>query len=197
MKIVNKDKMFTLISVDKKIDSEGAVKLELNGNPFLPRDFNSKEYCKYQLIIYGIIEQNKFIKKISEYVGGFIDIEELENKKLDFWSDAYQIGVFEFEKYEEVVKPFEENDWIKEHKSLIDYFYKQSDLQTEDNVRWRKFIDNLEFFLKKESGNSEMKNEFLEGKTESINANKKAVALTKRIFNLIEQYKAEENENGS
>jgi hypothetical protein len=193
MKIVNEDIMFTLNSVDKKLELENAVKLELNGNPFLPRDFNGKEYSQYQLIIYGLKNQNDFIKKISEYVGELIDVEELENKKLDFWSDAYQIGEFEFEKYEEIVKPFEKEDWVNEHKSLVDYFYKQSDLQTKNTVRWRKFIDNLEFFLKQESKKSEMKNEFLKDSQESINANKKAVELSNRILNLIEQYKTEEN----
>jgi hypothetical protein len=188
--------MFTLISVDNTT-KENTVKLELNGNPFLPRDFDTKKYFKYQLIIHGLRRKNEFLKEVSKFVDDFIDIEELEDKKLDFWSDGYQIGEFEFEKYEEIIEPFEKKDWISEYKSLIEYYYQNSDNRTKDYIRWRKLIDNLEVFLNKEIGNYEVKSEFLADNQEVVNSNKKAIELANKIQNLIEQYKIEEKENGS
>lgn len=196
MKIVDENKIFTLISVDKTTEGN-SVKLELNGNSFLPRDFDAKQYFKCQLIIHGLKDEDKFLKEISEFVESYIDIEELENKKLDFWSDGYQIGEFEFDKYDEIIEPFEKEDWIAEYKGLIEYHYQNSDNRIKDYVRWRKFIDNLEVFLKKEIGNNEAKNEFLTDKQESVKMNKRAIELANKIQNLIEQYKKEEKENGS
>lgn len=187
--------MFTLISVNKKTEVGSSVQLELGGNPFFPRNFKAEDYKKRELKIYGIKEENEFIEKVSQFIGEYIDVEELENKKLDFWSDGYQIGEFEFYKYEEIVSPFQNEDWIAEHKSLIDYFHRKSDSQTKDNIRWRKFIENLEFFLKKDIENSEAKNEFLKDKREVVNENKMAIKLANKILNLIEQYKIEEKES--
>jgi len=194
LEIVNKDKMFTLISVIKKTEIKNAVSLKLDGNPFLQRDFTGENYRKYELIIYGIKEENEFIKRINEFVGDYIDFEELENKKLDFWSDGYQIGEFKFDTYKEIITPFEKEDWIEKHKFLIKYFYEESDFHRNDSVRWRKFVDNLEFFLKKEIKNSQAKTEFLRDKQKSGNDNKKAIELANKILNLVEQYKIEEGE---
>lgn len=195
LKIINANKMFTLISVDKKVDARNTIEVGLNGKPSLPRNFKAEEYRKYKLIVYGLKEEEGFIEKMSKFIGDSIDIEELENKKLDFWSDAYQIGAFEFDSYEEVVIPFGKEDWIAEHQSLIAYFYKQVDKYRKDKVRWRKFMDNLEFFLQKEVFNSEAKNEFLKDKGEVVNKNKKTIDLANRILNLITEYKAAAEES--
>lgn len=184
--------MFTLISVDKKAEAENLIQLNLNGNPFLPREFKD-EYKNYQLKIYGLKNESVFLSEIGKYIGEFIDIEEVENEKLDFWSDTIQIGEFKFEKYEEIVTDYGIEDWKREYQSAIRYFYKQYDNHTKDTVLKRKFIDNLIFFLKKEIDNSERKNEFLGEKAEMNNPNKKAIELANKILNLIEQYKKEEN----
>ncbi len=186
MKIVNENKIFTLISVDKTTEGN-SVKLELNGNPFLPREFNAKKYFKYQLVIYGLKNENKFIKEISEFIESYIDIDELENKKLDFWSDGYHIGELEFDGYDEIVEPYEKEDWIKEHKELIEYHHRNSDNSIKDFYRRRKFIDNLEVFLNKEIGNYKTKNEFLTDKQKAVKTNKKAIELANKIQYLIEQ----------
>jgi hypothetical protein len=49
--IVDENKMFTLISVDKTTKNK-TVKLELSGNPFIPREFDAKKHFKCQLIIH-------------------------------------------------------------------------------------------------------------------------------------------------
>jgi len=197
LKIVNADKMFTLISVNKKANSENIVQLKLDGNPYLPREFKSEEYKKYELEIYGIKDQSRFITKMSEFVDSYIDFEELDNKKLDVWSDGYQIGEFTFTKYEEIIQTFEKEDWIDKQKSLIAYFYKKSDEHIKDSVRWRKFIDNLEFFIKKEIENTETKNTFLKKIKGTGDKNNSKYVLANKILNLVEQYKQEERENGS
>jgi hypothetical protein len=103
MKIVDENKMFTLISVDKTTEGN-SVKLELNGNPLLPGEFDANKYRKCQLIIHGLKDENKFLREIRKFVKSYIDIEELENKKLDFWSDGNQIGEFEFDRYDEIIR---------------------------------------------------------------------------------------------
>ncbi|MGH1364555.1 MAG: hypothetical protein ACRBF0_13425 [Calditrichia bacterium] len=187
MKIVDSNSMFTLISVDGESTKDG-VKLKLEGNP--------QKQFKYQLLIYGLKKKSEFVKEISEFVGAFIDVDELKDSKLDFWSDAYQIGEFEFERYEEIVKPFEMEDWISKYNSLSKHYAKCSENYSTRNLRWRKFIDNLEFFLKKEIGNYEAKIEFLAEDQKATNSAVKAFELARGIQNLLEQYRIEEQKDG-
>jgi len=191
MKIVNGNKIFSLISVDEHSELDDAVKLELNGNPFIPRNFNDKAYYKYQLVIFRIEDRDHFIDQINEFVGDYIDIEVTEDGKLDFWSDAYQIGTFIFEKYEEIVKPFEQEDWINEYETLFEYCIKQNDYQVKQSMRWTKFVDKLKFSIMKETTNSEKRIEFLKGKTEALEFNKKRLAFSQKILNMIDQYENE------
>lgn len=184
--------MFTLISFEKKANSENILQLKLDGNPYFPREFKSEEYKKYELEIYGIKEQNRFITKMSQFIDSYIDIQKLENKKLDICSDDYNIGEFEFIKYKEIIQTFEKKDWIDKEKSLIAYFYKTSDEHIKDSVRWHKFLSDLDFFIKKEIKNTKTKNIFLKGKRCSINSNNVKIELASKVLKLIEQYKKEE-----
>ncbi|MGB0870737.1 MAG: hypothetical protein ACPGSD_14160 [Flavobacteriales bacterium] len=188
MKIVNGNKIFSLISVNEHSELDDVVKLELNGNPLVPRNFNDKAYHKYQLVIFGIEDRDHFIDRIKVFTGEYIDIEVTKDGKLDFWSDAYQIGTFIFEKYEEIINPFNQKDWINEYKTLVEYCIKQNDNQVKQSMRWTKFVDKLKFSINKETTNSEKRIGFLKGKTEALEINKKRQAFSKKILKIIDQY---------
>lgn len=181
--------MFTLISVSKSTENN-AVLLKLDGN-----SLDVKNFSKYWLVLHGLKEESEFIQKISVYIDSFIDVDEIEAGKLEFWSDAYQIGIFEFATYEEVIKPFEIEDWITAYKSRVKYHRLESAKHTKDEVRWRRFVDTLDTLLKKEITNYKVKNEFLADNTNAIQANLKAIDLAKKIQNLIEDYRLEEQKD--
>ena len=184
LKIVDSNSMFTLIDVSKSTEHDAVI-----------LKFDAVRYYKYQLIIHGLNEENKFIQKMNEFIDAYIDVDEIEPGKLDFWNDAQQIGIFDFTTYEEVVEPFEIADWISAYESQGIYFQQQNARHTKDEVRWGKFIDNLDVFLKKELRNYEAKSEFLAENQEAKKANIKAIDIAKKIQNLIEDYRIEEQKD--
>lgn len=192
MKIVNSNINFVLESVELG-EKPNSIEIKLNRNPFIPKEFQSEDYKHCKLILEGLKNSKKSRAILSEFLESFIDIEELDNNILDFWSDGIQIGEIEFKNYYEEIKEFEEKDWISEHRKLIQYFHNQSNQSTQDYIKWRKFLKNIEFNTKKEIDNLESKNEFLQvkNKQESVNSNKKVIEFANRILQMINQYKNE------
>ena len=192
MKIVNSDINFVLESVEKT-NSSNSISIELNRNPFIPREFNKEEYVRCKLVIEGFERPNQTVDILKKYIGDFIDIEKTENGTLDFWSDGQQIGEFKYKDYQEEITKYQQSDWISEHQKLIEYYYNQTDQSTQDYIKWKKFVDNLEFNTIKEIENLKSKNQFFMAKNqqESIKANEKVIEFANRILTMINQYKKE------
>ena len=189
--------MFKLISIKKITGNENHVELILDVNIFFSRTINIDNYKKLKLKIYGINNDKQFINEIEKYVNENIDFEEIENKKLDIWSDAHKIGEYAFDKYEEEISEYDVQDWINEFKRLNTFFYQIYDAQTKKSLLWNDVIKNLTFQLDKEIKNTELKNEVVEKDSEVFNRNISKMKFAKKIITIIEQYQLEEKSNGS
>ena len=181
--------MFTLVSV--KNGEEGGVELEFDTTPWLPREVDPERYKRTRLFIYGLREEETFIAKLENYTGDFIDIEQLESKNLDFWSDAEQIGVYSFDRYSEIIEDYGINQWQEQYKSLCDQYHKLNDAYNQESLVWSRFVENVRFLLNKEVTNTKIKDQFLGPGSRSRDLNDKTNKLASKVLNLIEQYENE------
>ena len=190
MHIVDSNTFFTLISVILGNTSD-SIEIELERNPFVPREFNPEAYKRYKLTLYGVIQAKALTAGLRKFIGDYADVDEIEAKTLDFWSGDYQIGEFEFDHYLEEVKNFTLEDWISEHERLIGYFYAQSDDFSTRSNAWSTFINGLELYARKQIKNLTVKNEFLNANNQqkSAKANEKVIEFAKRIMRMIDEYK--------
>ncbi len=172
--------MFELLRIEY---SEGSTEmiLHLSRNHYFPEKFNSENYEKDEVKLIGISEPKNLHKKLSEFLNDSIDIEKLENGKLDFWCDQIQIGEFEVEKFEERTLKFNKTDWIESYEYLLNEYLKKREINIKENRIYNEFTDKVEKFIEKERNKNKLKFTFF-----NTDSNKKK--LIKEKNNLIDKF---------
>jgi hypothetical protein len=187
MKIVNANRIFTLISIQE--DKKGtAVYLELDGSPYLSTTFDTKDYYTYQLQLYGLKDKEAFLRQANDWITEFIYIEQQQAQQLEFWIDEILFGKFEVQTYKEQVEPYSKEDWMDSYKGLLNYHFGQQQQQTKQIIKKNDLIEKLNAFLSKEIENYTLKNQFLADQKEAVAANNKALALARKVQQIIQQH---------
>ncbi|WP_341226712.1 hypothetical protein [uncultured Arcticibacterium sp.] len=187
MSIINSKTFFNLRSVTA-VPHSLHIQLILDGNPYLPREFNSRDFKTYKLEVHLLSQNPKVLDLLERQIGEYIEISK-EGGFLLFSDEWSFVGKLEFEKFEEVILEYGIDDWQKEYQSLIEIYYKEYDSNIKESRDNRVFIDKLKVFLDKEIKNTELKNTFLKH-TDKSNSNQKKMDLAVKILNLIEIYQA-------
>tara|TARA_R110002049_G_scaffold53831_2_gene150238 strand:- start:879 stop:1466 length:588 start_codon:yes stop_codon:yes gene_type:complete len=187
MKIVGTNINFVLLDI-KSVKEKNELILTLSNVSYFPRELKPNEYKKFKLTVYGIEKLSLAKESISEFLNDYIDIEQTENKTLEFWSDQHKIGVFGFENFKEEVAELDKADWIENYKQALKIYYRDYDQQTKLSRLENEFLSKLENLIKDEVKKSDKKLEFFNensSKTESITDK---LNLLKRLENIKTEY---------
>ena len=182
--------MFVLIKVvsDKNADE---VKLYLSSSNFFSKEFNPTNFKKNELTLIGIENGEKLISELNNYLNCYIDIEKLENGKLDFWSDQTQIGEFTVEKFEEKATNFDKSDWIESYEYLLNEYFKKEEISSKEIRLNNGFISKLEKVIEQERIKNEQKSEFFKTDSIKLNSIKEKSDLIDKFENIKNQYLSE------
>ena len=123
MKIVGTNINFVLLDI-KSVKEKSELILTLSNVSYLPRELKPNEYNKFKLTVYGIEKLELAKESISEFLNNYVDIEQTENKTLEFWSDQHKIGEFGFDKFTEEVAELDKADWIENYKQALKIYYR-------------------------------------------------------------------------
>lgn len=170
MKIVGTNTNFVLLDVKNDNENNG-LSLILSNVSYLPRELKPDEYKKFKLTVYGIENLELAKESISKFLNDYFDIEQTENKTLEFWSDQQKIGEFGFEKFTEEVTELDKADWIENYKQALKIYYRDYDQQTKLSRLENEFLSKLENLIKDEIRKSDKKLDFFKensSKSESI-----------------------------
>jgi hypothetical protein len=187
MKIVGTNINFVLLDI-KSVKEKNELILTLSNVSYLPRELKPNEYKKFKLTVYGIEKLELANESISEFLNDYVDIEQTENKTLEFWSDQHKIGEFGFENFKEEVAELDKADWIENYKQALKIYYRDYDQQTKLSRLENEFLSKLENLIKDEVKKSDKKLEFFNennSKSESITDK---LNLLKRLENIKTEY---------
>ena len=179
--------MFVLIKVVSENNAD-EVKLYLSSNNFFSKEFNPTDFKKNELTLVGIENREKLISELNNYLNCYIDIEKLENGKLDFWSDQTQIGEFEIESYKEKTTEFDETDWIESYQYLLNEYLNKWEINRKESRIHNQYIDKIEKFIEQERNKNEQKSDFFKNDSIKLNSIKEKNDLIDRFENMKNQY---------
>ncbi|WP_417291074.1 hypothetical protein [Corallibacter sp.] len=190
MSIIGTNLMFVLIKVVNENNAD-EVKLCLSSSNFFSKKFNPTDFKKNELTLIGIENREKLISELNNYLNCYIDIEKLENGKLDFWSDQTQIGEFTVEKFEEKATNFDKSDWIESYEYLLNEYLKKEKISSKEIRLNNGFISKLEKFIEQERIKNEQKSEFFKTDSIKLNSIKEKSDLIDKFENIKNQYLSE------
>ena len=182
--------MFVLIKVVSENNAD-EVKLYLSSSNFFSKEFNLTDFKKNELTLIGIENREKLISELNNYLNCYIDIEKLENGKLDFWSDQTQIGEFIVDKFEEKTTNFDKSDWIESYEYLLNEYFKKEEISSKEIRLNNGFISKLENFIEQERIKNEQKSEFFKTDSIKLNSIKEKSDLIDKFENIKNQYLSE------
>tara|TARA_R110002111_G_scaffold257904_1_gene326513 strand:+ start:198 stop:758 length:561 start_codon:yes stop_codon:yes gene_type:complete len=182
--------MFVLIKVVSENNAD-EVKLYLSSNNFFSKEFNPTDFKKNELTLIGIENREKLISELNNYLNCYIDIEKLENGKLDFWSDQTQIGEFTVDKFEEKTTDFDKSDWIESYEYLLNEYFKKEKISSKEIRLNNGFINKLEKFIEQERIKNEQKSDFFKTDSNKLNCIKEKSDLIDKFENIKNQYLTE------
>uniref|UniRef100_UPI00404B967D hypothetical protein n=1 Tax=Gelidibacter sp. TaxID=2018083 RepID=UPI00404B967D len=187
MKIVGTNINFVLLDI-KSVKEKNELILTLSNVSYLPRELKPNEYKKFKLTVYGIEKFELAKESISEFLNDYIDIEQTENKTLEFWSDQHKIGEFGFEKFTEEVAELDKADWIENYKQALKIYYRDYDQQTKLSQLENEFLSKLENLIKDELRKSDKKLEFFKENSSKSESITDKLNLLKRLENMKMEY---------
>ena len=190
MSIIGNNLLFVLIKVTNE-NSADEIKLHLSSNNFFTSEFNPTDFKKNELTLIGISEREKLISELNKYLNCYIDIEKLENGKLDFWSEQIRIGEFKVERYEEKTSVFDKTDWIESYQYLLSEYFDKEQTSSKESRLNNKFINKLNTFIEQERLKNEQKSEFFKTESNKLNSLKEKSDLIDKFENIKNQYLAE------
>tara|TARA_R110002096_G_scaffold152972_11_gene316555 strand:- start:72 stop:656 length:585 start_codon:yes stop_codon:yes gene_type:complete len=190
MSIIETNLMFVLIKVVSENNAD-EVKLYLSSNNFFSKEFNPTDFKKNELTLIGIENREKLISELNNYLNCYIDIEKLENGKLDFWSDQTQIGEFTVDKFEEKTTDFDKSDWIESYEYLLNEYFKKEKISSKEIRLNNGFINKLEKFIEQERIKNEQKSDFFKTDSNKLNCIKEKSDLIDKFENIKNQYLTE------
>ncbi|WP_417198111.1 MULTISPECIES: hypothetical protein [Flavobacteriaceae] len=190
MSIIGTNLMFVLIKVVNENNAD-EVKLCLSSSNFFSKKFNPTDFKKNELTLIGIENREKLISELNNYLNCYIDIEKLENGKLDFWSDQTQIGEFTVEKFEEKATNFDKSDWIESYEYLLNEYFKKEKISSKEIRLNNGFISKLEKLIEQERIKNEQKSEFFKTDSIKLNSIKEKSDLIDKFENIKNQYLSE------
>jgi len=183
MKIIGTNTNFVLLDV--KDDKENnRLSLTLSNVSYLPRELKPNEYKKFKLTVYGIENLKLAKESISEFLNDYFDIEQTENKTLEFWSEQHKIGEFGFEKFTEEVAELNKADWIENYKQALKIHYRDYDQQTKLSRLENEFLSKLENLITDEMRKSDKKLEFFKGNSSKSESITDKLKILKRLENI-------------
>ncbi len=187
MKIVGTNINFVLLDI-KSVKEKNELILTLSNVSYLPRELKPNEYKKFKLTVYGIEKLELAKESISEFINDYVDIEQTENKTLEFWSDQHKIGEFGFRKFTEEVADLDKADWIENYKQALKIYYRDYDQQTKLSRLENEFLSKLENLIKDEVRKSDKKLEFFNENSSKSESITDKLNLLKRLENIKNQY---------
>ncbi|REG83492.1 hypothetical protein C8N41_1117 [Winogradskyella sediminis] len=182
--------MFVLIKIVSE-NNANEVKLYLSSSNFFSKEFNPTDFKKNELTLIGIENREKLILELNNYLNCYIDIERLENGKLDFWSDQTQIGEFTVDKIEEKTTDFDKTDWIESYEYLLNEYFKKEEISSKEIKLNNEFINKLEKFIEQERIKNEQKSDFFKTDSNKLNSIKEKSDLIDKFENIKNQYLTE------
>ncbi len=182
--------MFVLIKVvsDNNADE---VKLYLSSSNFFSKEFNPTDFKKNELTLIGIENREKLNSELNNYLNCYINIEKLENGKLDFWSDQNQIGEFKVDKFTEKTIDFDKTDWIESYEYLLNEYFKKEEISSKEIRLNNRFINKLEKFIEQERIKNDKKTNFFKTDSNKLNSIKEKSDLINKFENIKDQYLTE------
>ena len=190
MSIIGTNLMFVLIKIVSE-NNANEVKLYLSSSNFFSKEFNPTDFKKNELTLIGIENREKLISELNNYLNCYIDIERLENGKLDFWSDQTQIGEFTVDKIEEKTTDFDKTDWIESYEYLLNQYFKKEEISSNEIRLNNEFINKLEKFIEQERIKNEQKSDFFKTDSNKLNSIKEKSDLIHKFENIKNQYLTE------
>ncbi|AUC15805.1 hypothetical protein BTO06_11885 [Tenacibaculum sp. SZ-18] len=190
MNIISANLNFILLDVIDQKNSSG-LKLKLTHTNHFPRKLKPKEFKNFELKLIGIEKKTKLKTELKKFTDNYLDIEEIENGILDFWSDSYQIGEFKVDSFVENVSELTKEDWIDNYQNLLNFYYKQNDEKTKESILQTKFLDRLKKLTEEEIKKYERKSEFFKDDEDKINALNERMNLANRIEQIRQQFISE------
>lgn len=187
MKIVGTNINFVLLDT-KSVKEKNELILTLSNVSCLPRELKPNEYKKFKLTVYGIEKLELAKESISEFLNDYVDIEQTENKTLEFWSDQHKIAEFGFEKFTEEVAELDKADWIENYKQALKIYYRDFDQQTKLSRLQNEFLSKLENLIKDEVRKSDKKLEFFNENSSKSESIIDKLNLLKRLENIKTEY---------
>ncbi|WP_452222672.1 hypothetical protein [Lacinutrix chionoecetis] len=190
MSIIGTNLMFVLIKVvsDNNADE---VKLYLSSSNFFSKEFNPTDFKKNELTLIGIENREKLNSELNNYLNCYINIEKLENGKLDFWSDQNQIGEFKVDKFTEKTIDFDKTDWIESYEYLLNEYFKKEEISSKEIRLNNRFINKLEKFIEQERIKNDKKTNFFKTDSNKLNSIKEKSDLINKFENIKDQYLTE------
>ena len=182
--------MFELLRIEY-LENSKEMTLHLSRNNFIPEKFNSEDLERDELKLIGISNPKKLYRKLNEFLNNYIDIEKLENGRLDFWSDQIQIGEFEIESFQEKTNKFNKTDWIESYQYLLNEYLKRREISIREKKTNKEFIDKLEKFIEQDRNKNIQKSDFYKNKPLKLNSIKEKNNLIDRLDNMKNQYLTE------
>jgi len=187
MKIVGTNINFVLLDINS-VKEKNELILTLTNISYLPRELKPNEYKKFKLTVYGIEQLELAKESISEFLNDYVDIEQTENKTLEFWSDQHKIGEFGFEKFKEEVAELDKADWIENYKQALKIYYRDYDQQIKLSRLENEFLSKLENLIKDEVRKSDKKLEFFNENSSKSESITDKLNLLKRLDNIKTEY---------
>lgn len=187
MKIVGTNTNFVLLEIKEDQRCNG-LSLTLSNVSYLPRELKPNEYNKFILNVYGIKNIELAKKSISEFLNDYLDIEQTENKTLEFWSDQHKIIEFGFEKFSEEVTELDKADWIKNYQQALNIYFRDYDKQIKLSRLENEFLNKLDNLIKDEKKKSDKKLEFFKENSSKSESITDKLNFLKRLENIKSDY---------